>query len=180
MSEWTESPIGNFIDVQNGYAFKSGDFKNRSGIPVIKIKNVASGKLDLTGAQYYDDSIEDKENYIIRKGDILIAMTGSHVHQPTSMVGRVVRYDIEQIALLNQRVGKIYSLDKNILDEDFIYQFYRQNEVTCKLALNAGGSANQANISPSLIKSLSLDIPIKPDTDSGSIRTLFDRSVFII
>jgi len=25
-----------------------------------------------------------------------------------------------------------------------------------------------------------LDIPIKPDTDSGSIRTLFDRSVFII
>jgi len=25
-----------------------------------------------------------------------------------------------------------------------------------------------------------LDIPIKPDTDSGSIRTLFDRSVFIV
>jgi type I restriction enzyme, S subunit len=162
MSEWKESLIGSFINIQNGYAFKSGDFKNSSGIPVIKIKNVASGKLDLTDVQYYDGSINDKENFIIKKGDILIAMTGSHVHQSSSMVGRVVRYDLEQIALLNQRVGKIYSLDKNILNEDFLYQFYRQEDVTYELALNAGGSANQANISPTLIKSLSFPKPPLP------------------
>ncbi len=137
MSDWAEYPIGTFIDVQNGYAFKSSDFRSSNGIPVIKIKNVASGKLDLSDVQYYDGSIEDKENFVIKKGDILIAMTGSHVHQPSSMVGRIVRYNLEQTALLNQRVGKIYSLDKDALDEDFIYQFYRQIVVTYQLALNA-------------------------------------------
>lgn len=163
MSKWTADTIGNYIDVQNGYAFKSNDFKYSGGIPVIKIKNVASGKLDLSDVQYYNGSIEDKQNFIINKGNILIAMTGSHVHQPSSMVGRVVRYDLEHTALLNQRVGKIYSLDKNILDEDFIYHFYRQLDITYELALNAGGSANQANISPTLIKSLPFLKPTLPE-----------------
>ena len=46
MSEWRECKLGDFASVQNGYAFKSDDFKDYGGIPVIKIKNVASGKLE--------------------------------------------------------------------------------------------------------------------------------------
>jgi hypothetical protein len=34
MSEWKETTLGEIINVQHAYAFKSEDFKNR-GIPII-------------------------------------------------------------------------------------------------------------------------------------------------
>ena len=124
--EWKECTIGEYADVQNGYAFKSEDFKASGNVPVIKIKNVASGKLMMNDIQYYDNSIIGKESFIIEHGDILIAMTGSHVHQPSSMVGKVVKYYLDYPSLLNQRVGKIYSRDPNILNNEFLYYFYKQ------------------------------------------------------
>lgn len=158
-SDWKEYKLGEVADVQNGYAFKSKDFNSFNGVPVIKIKNVASGKLIMTDLEYYNLPIENLSRFIIRTGDILIAMTGSHVNQPSSMVGKVARYNFKTIALLNQRVGKIYSIDNNELNEDFLFYFFTQHDVTCELALNAGGSANQANISPALIKSLDFYLP---------------------
>ena len=53
MSEWKECKLGDVADVQNGYAFKSDHFKDFYGIPVIKIKNVASGKLDMSDVKFY-------------------------------------------------------------------------------------------------------------------------------
>lgn len=163
MSEWMECKLGDVAEVQNGYAFKSTEFKEDNGIPVIKIKNVASGKLQMSDIAYYQLPIDNLERFIIRNNDILIAMTGSHINQPSSMVGKVARYNLNAIAFLNQRVGKIYSLDINELDEDFLYYFFKQKEITYELALNAGGSANQANISPTLIKSLDFTKPPLPE-----------------
>jgi type I restriction enzyme S subunit len=163
MSGWKECKLGDVADVQNGYAFKSEYFKDFNGIPVIKIKNVASGKLDMNDVKYFQLSTKGLESYIIKKNDILIAMTGSHIHQPSSMVGKVARYNSEQEALLNQRVGKIYSYNEKKLNEDFLYYFLVQENITYELASNAGGSANQANISPSLIKSLDFLLPPLPE-----------------
>ena len=39
--------------------------------------------------------------------DVLIAMTGSHINQWASVVGRVARVKYTEKTLLNQRVGKI-------------------------------------------------------------------------
>jgi len=113
--------------------------------------------------KYYPLTIEGLERFLISKNDILIALTGSHVNQPSSIVGKVARYTNDEISLLNQRVGKIYSLDEKETNEDYIYWFFKQWEVTLELALNAGGSANQANISGKLIKTLELELPPLPE-----------------
>ena len=60
-------------------------------------------------------------------------------------------------------MGKLFSTDKKLLDEDFLFYFFRQEDVTYELALNAGGSANQANISPKLIKSINFSLPPLPE-----------------
>ena len=159
MSDWKQVKLGEVAEIQNGYAFKSKDLKDSRGVPVIKIKNIASGKLLVADLMYYDKPIDNLSKFIIKKNDILIAMTGSHVNQPSSMVGKTSRYNLVKMALLNQRVGKIYSLDINELDEDFLYFFLIQDNIRYELALNAGGSANQANISPTLIKSLDFLLP---------------------
>lgn len=172
MSEWKETTIGEYADVLSGFAFKSEDFSDR-GILVIKIKNVAAGYLKMEDLQYYPFELTDKlTKYVVRRDDILIAMTGSHVSQPSSMVGKVCRYNIDKISLLNQRVGKIFSKDKNNLNEDFLYYLFKQNEVTKELATSGGGSANQANISPDQIKSLAVYLP--PLHDQISIAALLD------
>ena len=59
-----------YIQIQNGYAFKSNLFQN-FGIPVVRITNVENGKLNLDKVVYYP---EDKklDRFIIKKNDILL------------------------------------------------------------------------------------------------------------
>jgi len=98
MSEWQDCVLGEYAKVLGGYAFKSGDFGSTGDFPVIKIKNVASGTRNMTGCQYITRQVaETATMFRASRGDILIAMTGSHVHQPSSMVGKVTRYLTDDI-----------------------------------------------------------------------------------
>jgi len=181
MGEWIPHNLGELIEVQNGYAFKSKDFDDFNGISVIKIKNVASGELRMDDIKYYPLTIEGLEKFVISKNNILIALTGSHVNQPSSIVGKVARYTNDEISLLNQRVGKISSLDEKETDEDYIYWFFKQWEVTLELALNAGGSANQANISGKLIKTLELELPPLPEQKAiASVLSSLDDKIDLL
>ena len=159
MSEWKKVKLGDYIDVLSGFAFKSKDFSD-SGIPVIKIKNISPPCVSLEDLSYVPDAIAfQNPRYILKKGDILIAMTGSHINQIASVVGRVGRVRYDDITVLNQRVGKIINKNDELSDIDFIYYYLSQYEVKVELAQKAGGAANQANISPSDIKNLLFPCP---------------------
>lgn len=142
--------IGEICDFIGGFAFKSELLsKENSGdkLPVIKIGNLNfDGTLDTDDVQYYKFS-SDLNKYLIRKGDVLVAMTGA-------TVGKIASSKQDNL-LLNQRVGIIRSKTaipqeyiKNLLIGDEFYE-YCQN--------TAGGGA-QGNISPTQI--LSYEIPI--------------------
>lgn len=164
MSEWRDCTLGSYAKVLGGFAFKSADFSDTGDFPVIKIKNVASGTLDMTKCQYISHEVADTAaRFKASRGDILIAMTGSHIHQPSSMVGKVTRYSTDEIAYINQRVGKVYSNSPDELDEDFLFYFLKWDETTYGLALSAGGSANQANISAGQIEGLQISLPCVDD-----------------
>lgn len=181
MNEWEETVVGKYADVLSGYAFKSEDFSDK-GTPVLKIKNVASGSLKMDDVQYYPFEITDRlKKFLVKKSDILIAMTGSHVTQPSSMVGKVCRYNLDYDSLLNQRVGKIFSKDKELLSNDFIYYFFKQNDITTELASYAGGSANQANISPDQIRNLKILLPtIEEQTSIADTLKCFDDKIALL
>ena len=178
MTNWKKYKLGELMDVQSGYAFKSGDLKT-FGVPIIKIKNIQPPNISFDEADYYAEEINGRLNqFVIKKKDILISMTGSHVGQFASAVGKVGRYGFDKPALLNQRVGKLYAKDKSQLNEDFLYYLIARTEVQFELATNAGGSANQANISPQLIKNLEFDIPcIEAQTRIASILSSLDDKI---
>ena len=90
---------------------------------------------------------------------MLIALTGSHINQMDSVVGRVARVKYHTRSMLNQRVGKIVVKDIDACDLDYVYYFLSQNQVKISLARNAGGAANQANISPSDVCGLYIPFP---------------------
>ena len=173
MSEWKKVKLGDYIDVLSGFAYKSKDFSD-SGIPVIKIKNVCPPYISLEDLSYVPNSIAfQNPRYILKKGDVLIAMTGSHINQIASVVGRVGRVRYDAITVLNQRVGKIVNKSDTKSSLDYIFYYLSQYEVKVELAQKAGGAANQANISPSDIKNLLFPYP--PIEVQHRIATILSR-----
>lgn len=170
---YPRNKLGDYIEVLSGFAFKSKDFSD-SGVPVIKIKNISPPVVTLEDVSYVPESIAfQNARYILKKGDVLIALTGSHINQIASVVGRVgrVRYDVTSV--LNQRVGKIINKDDRVSNLDFIYYYLSQFDVKVELAQKAGGAANQANISPSDIKDL--HFPCPPIENQNKIAEVLSR-----
>ncbi len=175
---WKTYKLGNIADVQNGYAFKSKEL-GENGIPVIKIKNIIPPNVVLEGAGYYTGKLNSKlEKYILKKNDFLISMTGSTVNVMSSAVGKMGRYRLDDMALLNQRAGKIYITDKEKADFDYLCHFLNRYEVHYNLALNATGSANQANISPAQIKNIEVLLPpLQEQKSIASILSALDDKI---
>lgn len=162
-NNWKTYKLGEVADVQNGYAFKSKELVD-SGVPVIKIKNIVPPNISLEGAGYFNGEIDNKlKKYLIKRGDFLISMTGSTVNVMSSAVGKMGKYRLDNLALLNQRAGKIYVTKPKKLDFEYLCHFLNRYEVHYNLALNATGSANQANISPAQIKDIDLVVPPLPE-----------------
>lgn len=167
--------LGKYVEILSGFAFKSKDF-SISGIPVIKIKNINPPEVSLQDVSYVPESfLETHSKYVLARNDILIAMTGSHINQWASVVGRVARVKYKEKSLLNQRVGKIVVTDTEKCDENFVYYYLSQDSVKIELANIAGGAANQANISPADIKGLKIPFPsIDIQREIGRILSVYD------
>ena len=147
-------------NVISGYAFSSSDWKEE-GIPVIKIGNISNGSdIDCDELQYVDAFFWEKldPKYHISNGDILVSLTGSHINQPTSMVGRSCRSLTEKKYLLNQRAGKVIPFDNT--DKNYLYYLLSTKAIKYDIANRAYGGANQVNISPSDIKNIKWDFPL--------------------
>jgi type I restriction enzyme S subunit len=179
MSEWQECKLGEFVDVINGFAFKSANFlvdTTADTLPVIKIKNVANGDANLDGVQHHHYS-ENLSKYIVEKNDVLVALTGNHPQAETQVVGLTSRYKLNSKALLNQRVAKIISKDEKTLSSDFIYYFLKDSNTHLYLAGQSSGSANQANISKSDIENIPFCLPSKDEqrTIANILSSLDDK-----
>lgn len=159
MIGWKELKLGNIAKVISGYAFKSTDFLKDNGIPVIKIKNIKNGDIDLNECDYVSlKYLSLNEKYHLKRNDILVSLTGSHITQPNSVVGRIALYRNNLTSLLNQRAGKILP-NTHLVDRHFLYAYLSQASVKEAIASKARGAANQANISPGDVEDTDILLP---------------------
>lgn len=178
---WKEGKSSELIDLISGFAFKSANFlseKRENTLPIIKIKNVANGDVNLNDVVYheYNDKLS---NYVIEKGDVLIAMTGNHIHAQTQIVGDVSLCKLDEPVLLNQRVGKFVA--KNDADLKFAYYLFKDEETRFNLANKASGSANQANVSKTDILDLDILIPPLPEQKAiASVLSSLDDKIDLL
>ena len=136
-SGWTNKTLGDFIDIQNGYAFKSKDWTDE-GVPVVKIGSVKPSIVDLSNCSFVLEEVaKQKPNFQLRTGDILIGLTGY-----VGEVGRVPAAD--KLPMLNQRVGR--AVFKKGSFEPFVYAAMRMPEFKSFAESQSHGSA-QANVS---------------------------------
>ena len=144
-----EEKLKKYCTVISGYAFKSQDLSEGTDIPIIKIGNISNGENIIVdnSTQYVNkEFLSIDKKYHVLKGDILISLTGSHMNQPNSMVGRCCRNFDDVVYLLNQRAGKV--IPKKTVNKDFLYYVFRLKSIQYAIANRAYGGANQVNVSP--------------------------------
>ena len=178
MSDMAEK-LKEYCTVISGYAFKSKDLSEGTDIPVIKIGNISNGKnvvIDDSTQYVNEEFLSVDEKYHIKNGDILISLTGSHMNQPNSMVGRCCRNLDDTIYLLNQRAGKI--IPNKSVDKDFLYYVFRLPSIQYAIANRAYGGANQVNVSPKDVMGIKFDIPdIEIQRKSADILSAYDKLI---
>lgn len=143
---WCWCKLGDLCSFESGFAFSSNDFKT-SGIPLVRISNIQDNTVTLKNCVFIQDQVDEK--YIIKTGDLLIAMSGA-------TTGKMGIYSMRQRALLNQRVGNICVQSRYLTANYRNYFMYSQSDVILKMAY--GGA--QPNISSQMI--LNIPIPLPP------------------
>ena len=167
--EWKQIKLGKLVKLQGGYAFKSSEFR-QEGIPIIRISNIVPEITDYEQEFVYYDKIDISENFLVKTGDILIAMSGA-------TTGKVGIYKKNEIAYLNQRVGKFVNLEGKSLDYDFLYYLVKSPMFELQLMEELSTGA-QPNISSKQIENFRFRIPSLEEQEGiSSILKQIDKSI---
>ena len=120
-NEWKKVKLGDICDLRNGVAIKSEDYVTSSNTLNCRMSNIRpDGTFDiLYNAKYLPDNFLEKyKNYLLKDGDLVIAMTDMAGDPKILGVPTVVKSNGFNI-IQNQRVGKLELLTKNI-DENYL------------------------------------------------------------
>jgi type I restriction enzyme S subunit len=156
---WKENKLEEIATITSGFAFKANEMSDITGTALIKIKNINDRKVYKNTDTYIPLVFQKQshQNYFLKDGDILVAMTGQ------GSVGRIGKmYNVDGDYLINQRVG-IIRAKESICDKDFLFQILAtaQNE---KLYFSLAKGAGQPNLSPKDIGALVLSMPTSIET----------------
>ncbi|MDR0913275.1 MAG: restriction endonuclease subunit S [Methanobrevibacter sp.] len=144
--------LGKYVKIENGYAFKSKNFVE-NGSPIIRITDLTNNNMNLnTCAKYTIEDFEKFEKYLVKEGDILIAMSGA----TTGKIGIVK--GIEERIYLNQRIGNFKVLNDSKLNKTFLYYLVTSQDYQKKIKKIASGCAQQ-NISSKQLEGIEVNIP---------------------
>lgn len=108
----TKIKLSEICDLQNGYAFKSTDYVEVSNTLSCRMSNIRLGGIfDIEyNSRYLPDSFSEKfKNFLLKDGDLVIAMTDLANDPKLLGVPTLVKTGGKNI-LLNQRVGKLIRL----------------------------------------------------------------------
>ena len=179
MSEWNEYKLGDCVEMQKGFAFKSSDYMNH-GIKIIKVSNLNQKRFDDNSCVFISPILaEQYSRYSLIEDDIIISTVGSWPSNPESVVGKVCRVPkIINGSLLNQNAVRLRV--KTNFNQRFIYYILSSSNFSSFIANTAQGSANQASITLDDIRSYIFISPnIKGQEEIESILSSLDDKIAV-
>lgn len=142
---WSLVPCKYLCRVQNGFPFDSSKFNAANGFPLIRIRDITSGKV----GTFYNGSYSDE--YVVHNNDLLIGMDGDFN----------VRWWTGNDALLNQRCCRLFPRNDQI-NLKYIYYFL---PYYLKYVNDLTYSTTVKHLSESDICNASILIPEKQEQD---------------
>ncbi|MDA8672512.1 restriction endonuclease subunit S [Gammaproteobacteria bacterium] len=156
---WQTLSLSEGIDILSGYPFDSSSFTDDSSkTGLIRIRDLVRQKV----ATYFDGAFDD--NYLIRKGDVLIGMDGDF---------NIVKWDSAP-SLLNQRICKV-TVAGEIFDLAYLYQDLQKDLLEIN---NQTGSTTVKHLSVKDIRGIHKSYPPLPEQKKiASILTSVDEVI---
>ncbi len=151
---WEKSLLANKLNVVGGYAFKSSEFNECEGIPVLRIGNINSGYFKPVNMVYWKENPR-LSKYEVYPGDLVMSLTGTVGKDDYGNV--CILGNEYEMYYLNQRNAKLEIV--NGLNKYYLTQLLKFSCIKDKLTgINRG--VRQANISNKDI--LDLVVPVPP------------------
>ena len=151
---WNECALSEKLNVVGGYAFKSDQFDEERGIPVLRIGNINAGFFRPVNLVYWHED-ESLERYIVYPGELVMSLTGT-----------VGKDDYGNVCILGDDYGKYYLNQRNAkleivegIDKYYLSQLLKFEQIKKRLTGISRG-VRQANISNKDI--LNLVVPVPP------------------
>ena len=151
---WDEYPLSEKLNVLGGYAFKSDQYDENEGIPVLRIGNINAGYFKPVNMVYWKED-ESLERYAMYPGDLVMSLTGTVGKDDYGNV--CILGDDYEMYYLNQRNAKLEI--KEGIDKYYLSQLLKFEQIKKRLTGISRG-VRQANISNKDI--LNLVVPVPP------------------
>lgn len=161
-SDWEVVPFEKIVDFQNGYAFKSKELLNEPSsdcYQVFKQGHIARGGgfiPDGTKSWYPKKLASKLERFVLKKGDILMAMTD--MKDNVAILGNTAIMPIDNEYIVNQRVGHLRVNGYKGITYPFIYLLTNSTDFLIDLRSRAN-SGVQVNLSSAEIKASQTVLP---------------------
>lgn len=173
-NEWEQKPLSDLLNVIGGYAFKSDQFSEIGGIPVLRIGNINAGVFRPVNMVYWEDD-EKLERYAIYAGDLVMSLTGT-----------VGKDDYGNVCIMGNEYDKYYLNQRNAkleiksgLDKYYLSELLKFECVKKKLTGISRG-VRQANISNKDILNLVVNVPpIELQNQFAAFVTQVDKLKFV-
>ena len=174
-SDWEIVPLEKIADFQNGYAFKSKELLNEPSpdcYQVFKQGHIARGGGFIPDGtkSWYPKSLASKlEKFVLKKGDILMAMTD--MKDNVAILGNTAVMPLDNEYIVNQRVGHLRANGYKGVTYPFIYLLTNSTDFLVDLRSRAN-SGVQVNLSSSEIKASQTVLPSEEVNNAYSEITL--------
>jgi len=179
---WNEIKLGEVCSLQNGYAFKSSDYINKSGVLNCRMSNIRpDGGFDAEyHPKYLPEEYWDKcSGYRLFDGDVIIAMTDMASDPKILGVPTIVSTNGKKF-LLNQRVGKLSFLHDDRMNRVYLMHSLGQKYIRKELAKSAAGST-QINVGKPAILNINIyDPPRSLQDQFATFVAQVDKSKFAV
>lgn len=172
--EWNIGKLEEIVEFSNGYAFKSSELLS---CPDVDCYNVfKQGHINRGGgfnplgtkSWYPKDKAKNLGKYILKKGDILMAMTD--MKDNVAILGNTALMGVDDQYIVNQRVGLLRAKNDYNISYPFIYILTNSTDFLTDLRKRAN-SGVQVNLSSTEIKNSDVVIATK------DINSKFDNIV---
>jgi type I restriction enzyme, S subunit len=152
--------LGDVLEIKHGFAFKGEFFAAAGRFVLLTPGNFRKdGGLTLKGddEKYYSGEFPDE--YLLRRGDLLVAMTDLTQNAP--ILGSPALIPEDGRFLHNQRLGKIINLKTDKVLPQFLFYIFNSASVRGQIKGSASG-ATVRHTSPSRIYDVSVELPPLP------------------
>ena len=174
-SDWEIVPFEKIVSFQNGYAFKSKELLNEPSsdcYQVFKQGHIARGGGFIPDGtkSWFPKSLNSKlERFVLKKGDVLMAMTD--MKDNVAILGNTAVMPRDNEYIVNQRVGHLRANGYKGITYPFVYLLTNSTDFLVDLRSRAN-SGVQVNLSSAEIKASQTVLPTEKVNTAFSEITL--------